>query len=102
MTPEKEWRKPNPFAVKPLNNQSIKSSTAYDRSKLALLNSVTSFDSKDPRPVIEQFTGRCNETLKDAHAGIQIVMQESKDKYFFKQKQRNMEKLGVYYKIKNW
>ena len=46
----------------------------------------SSVDSKH-HPKLTEFQAKCNESLTDAGAGIQIIMQESKDAYFFHKKQ---------------
>ena len=63
----------------------------------------SSVDSKN-HPKIKEFQDKCNESLTSAGAGIQIIMQESKDAYFFHQKQRDLEKIasGHYNSVRRW
>lgn len=61
--------------------------------------------AKKQRPVdtTEEFVNTINDQLHTAGAGIQIIMQESKDAQWFKKKQRDEEKINkMYNKVRKW
>jgi len=51
----------------------------------------------------EEFVNTINDQLHTSGAGIQIIMQESKDAQWFKKKQKDQEKVNkLYDKVRKW
>ena len=66
--------------------------SGQDPGNVSIHDDKSSTKNAAPVDTTKQFIETINETLHGSGAGIQIIMEESKDAQWFKQKQRDMEK----------